>query len=191
MEFKKYAYSMTEQEFAKAYEEMDSIGTERPTDMNKESINYSLREIKNTKKSLLDVGCGRGYWLNILAEKRPKLELTGIDILEHVPLDDAKYVQGSAEKLPFPDNSFDIVFSAHTIEHVRDPQAMVSELKRVAREQVIIITPKQRPYKYTFDMHLNFFWFEFELPRLLGLEKYKLQNLNGDWVYVGSIEKKR
>lgn len=189
MEFKRHAYSMSEKEFAQAYENMDSVGTERPTDMNRESIAYSLSILPDSNQSILDVGCGRGYWLNLLSKERPKLSLTGVDVLKHVPLDGATYVQGSAEKLPFPDKSFDYVFSSHTIEHVRDINKMVSELKRVARKKVIIITPKQRPYVYTFDMHLNFFWFDYELPRLFGLRKYTLRNLRGDWVYVGTTQK--
>ncbi|GAA1558527.1 class I SAM-dependent methyltransferase [Kribbella sancticallisti] len=185
MEFKKTAFDLTEDEFAAAYENMESVGTARPTDMNKESLDFCLDAVGNTHQTLLDVGCGRGYWLDLLAEKAPNVELTGVDVLADVPLRNAKYVPGSAEQLPFDDNSFDIVFSSHTIEHVRDLTAMVSELKRVARGKIIIVTPKQRPYRYTFDMHLNFFWFDYELPRLIGLKKYDIQNLRGDWVYVG------
>jgi ubiquinone/menaquinone biosynthesis C-methylase UbiE len=188
MEFKARAFDMSEEEFAAAYENMESIGTARPTDMNLESIDFSLAAVADTEQSLLDVGCGRGYWLDILAEQRPNVELAGVDVLKDVPLKNAKYVHGSAEQLPFDDNSFDIVFSSHTLEHVRDLNAMVSELKRVARGKIIVVTPKQRPYRYTFDMHLNFFWFDYEIPRLFGLKNYELQNLKGDWVYVGYLE---
>lgn len=192
MEFKKYAYSMTEKEFTDSYENMYSIGTERVTDMNKESVEYTIGLLPSSgKKSFLDIGCGRGYLLNVIGKEKPNLSLTGVDVLKHVPLDDAEYVQGSAENLPFPDNSFDYVFAAHTIEHVRDMEAMVREMKRVSRDKVIIVTPRQRPYRYTFDMHLNFFWFDFELPRLFKLKKYEIRELKGDWVYVGSVPKKK
>lgn len=188
MEFKARAFAMSEEEFAAAYENLDSIGTARPTDMNTESVDFSLAAVGDTGKSLLDVGCGRGYWIDVLSSHRPDLELTGIDVLEHVELGRAKYVKGWSERLPFEDDSFDVVFSSHTLEHVRDLNATVRELTRVARDKIIVVTPRQRPYRYTFDMHLNFFWFDYELPRLFGLDNYELHNLKGDWVYVGHLD---
>lgn len=188
MEFKRDAYDLTEEEFAQAYEDMDSIGTERPTDMNRESVARALAEFApDSTASVLDVGCGRGWFVDTLTRERPGLRVTGLDVLEHVPLEGADYVRGSAERLPFDDDSFDVVFTSHTIEHVRDLPAMVRELLRVARHSVIVVTPRQRAYRYTFDMHLNFFWFDYELPRLFGLASYDQELLRGDWVYVGRL----
>lgn len=188
MEFKRTAFSLTEEEFALAYSEMDSIGTERPTDMNKESLAKVLTLLPSGAQSLLDVGCGRGYFLDVVARERPDLELTGLDVLPDVTLAGARYVSGTAERLPFEDKSFDVVFSSHTIEHVRDLEAMVSELTRVARHQIIVVTPRQRPYRYTFDMHLNFFWFDYDLPRLFRAPRHDQWLLRGDWVYVAHLD---
>jgi ubiquinone/menaquinone biosynthesis C-methylase UbiE len=183
MNFKKVAYSLTENQFSRAYEDLVSIGTERKTDMNKESVDYVLENYDNSAKTMLDVGCGRGYWLDLVADKT-NLELTGVDVLKKVKLKKAKYVRGSMEKLPFKDNSFDIVFTSHTVEHVRDLKKSIDELRRVARKQVIIVTPKQRFYYYTLDMHLNFFPTAEFFQRDMGMEKPKILELNGDWVYT-------
>jgi ubiquinone/menaquinone biosynthesis C-methylase UbiE len=185
MDFKKHAYSLTEKEFSDAYENMSSIGTDRATDMNQESMNFVLSNYDKTAKTMLDVGCGRGYWLDLVGEKT-SLKLTGVDVLNEVELKSANYIKGNMEKLPFKDNSFDIVFTSHTVEHVRNLSKSMDELCRVARKQVIIITPRQRFYNYTFDMHLNFFPTKEFLQRDMKMKNPTIVDLGGDWVYLAS-----
>jgi hypothetical protein len=45
---------------------------------------------------------------------------------------DARYVEGDAQALPFPDKSFDFAYASHVFEHVREPQLACSEMMRVA-----------------------------------------------------------
>lgn len=49
--------------------------------------------------------------------------------------------------LPFTDNSFDIVYSSHVLEHVVNPYLFMQELKRVAKKAVIIKIPNSPHYK--------------------------------------------
>lgn len=51
------------------------------------------------------------------------------------------FVRAAAEFLPFRDNSFDLVFSSHLLEHLEDPKAAVKEFLRVSRNQVQVILP--------------------------------------------------
>jgi hypothetical protein len=46
-----------------------------------------------------------------------------------------------ASNLPFADDTFDIVLSAETSEHILDRGKMVAEMKRVARKYVVVTTP--------------------------------------------------
>lgn len=39
----------------------------------------------------------------------------------------------------------------------------LAELRRVAKRRLIIVVPKQRNYKYTFELHINFFPYLFDL----------------------------
>ncbi len=49
-------------------------------------------------------------------------------------------VQARAEQIPFPDNSFDQALAILTIHHWSDPERGLEELKRVARQRVVIVT---------------------------------------------------
>jgi ubiquinone/menaquinone biosynthesis C-methylase UbiE len=180
MDFKNLAYDMTEEQFNNVYRELESMGGDRPTDMSEVSMKYILDHYDKSSKSMLDVGCGRGYWANRIADDT-KLKVTGCDVLDHVDIK-GDYVKGSIQNLPFKDNQFDIVFASHTIEHVRDLPKAISELKRVAKKQVIIVTPRQRYYYYTLDLHLNFFPEASYMKLAVNDSKAKVKEVWGDWV---------
>jgi len=183
MDFKKIAWGMSQEEFEQCYRELDCRATDRPTDLNKKSIDLMLRQLDPESKTLLDVGCGRGYWLSLLRDKT-SLELTGCDVMDTVEDAEINYRKGNIESLPFPDESFDIVTCHHTIEHVRDLPKAINELKRVARRQIIVVTPKQRYYYYTLDLHLHFFPEKEYLVHLFGLDEHTCINCSGDWCYI-------
>src|SRR5918992_3445275 len=84
----------------------------------------------------LDLGCGDGR----LGSQLAAAELTAADVssvaLERARarLPDASLVELEPDApLPFPDSSFDLVLCAETIEHVRDLQGLLSEVRRVLR----------------------------------------------------------
>jgi len=54
-------------------------------------------------------------------------------------------VQCPAERLPFPDEQFDIVLSSHSIEHMHDPRLAISEMVRVLRRGglLLLIAPRE------------------------------------------------
>ena len=187
MNFKKDVFYMTEAEYADLYKNIVTRAKERPTDMNNASIEYVIAHADKRAETLLDVGSGRGYFLNVLAGRTP-FKLTGVDMSDHIPGLKANYVQGVIEKLPFPDKSFDIVTCTHTVEHIINLKQAIDELKRVARKQVIIVTPCQKYNFYTLDLHVNFFPTKEMLNREIGLKDYECVNMQGDWVYIGRVD---
>jgi ubiquinone/menaquinone biosynthesis C-methylase UbiE len=54
------------------------------------------------------------------------------------------FVVAHAEFLPFNDECFDLVFSSHTIEHVKNPLKMMQELLRVSKRQVTVRCPHRK-----------------------------------------------
>ena len=97
--------------------------------------------------SILDLGCGEGTRLSLLAGK--KIRATGIDISpKAISLAKEKYpyhnfMVGDLEKLPYPDASFDLVYSAFTFEHLDNPEQVIKEALRVLskRGKLVVIAP--------------------------------------------------
>lgn len=188
MDFKDIAYTLTEEQFSEVYRNLDCLAYDRPTDMNMPSIKRLVEVIHKDAKNLLDVGCGRGFLLNYIGENT-NLETTGCDLYDNVPLKKAAYKKGTIYKLPFADNEFDVVTCSHTIEHLRELPEAIKELKRVAKKQVIIVTPCQRYYYFTMDLHLNFYPIAAYLQKEINIADNTCENIQGDWVYVGNLNK--
>ena len=110
--------------------------------------------------SVADIGCGTGALLERIRQRRPGLQrLVGVDFA----IDDAQavpgleYVAAKIEQLPFADGEFDTVVCTHVIEHVLEPKRAIAELRRIAARRVIIVVPREREYRYTFNPHFNFY----------------------------------
>jgi ubiquinone/menaquinone biosynthesis C-methylase UbiE len=89
---------------------------------------------------VLDVGCGSGYLLRLLASRCPgATELTGVDpapgMIKVAAASAAdkrlRFSVGVAEHLPFGDRSFDLVVSVTSFDHWSDQQAGLAECHRV------------------------------------------------------------
>ena len=189
MDFKSKVYTMTEAEYEQAYRELDCLATDRPTDMNQQSIDLMISKLPTENGlSLLDVGCGRGHWLAEVKKHRPNLSLRGCDVHDGINVANVDYTRGNIEKLPFADKSFDYVTCHHTIEHLKNVPLAVSELKRVAKKGLFIVTPCQKYYYYTLDMHINFYPIKEYLQEAIQMPHYSCKNVWGDWVYLGYFE---
>jgi len=110
--------------------------------------------------SVCDVGCGTGALLSRIQSAHPNLaRLVGVDFV----IDDAsslpgiEYLAAKVERLPFADGEFDTVICTHVIEHILDYRQAIAELRRIAKRQLIIVVPREREYRYTFNPHFNFF----------------------------------
>jgi SAM-dependent methyltransferase len=95
--------------------------------------------------SVLDVGCSEGYFMSAIAEARGT-EVWGVDLSDRsVAIAAERYgfpvAAATATALPFADGAFDLVLSTETIEHVLNPDAMIAEMRRVARRHVVVTTP--------------------------------------------------
>jgi len=94
-------------------------------------------------RDLLDVGCGTGALLRILAERLPAAAtLAGVDpapamigqAARRLGADPrVRLTVGAAERLPFDDASFDLVVSTVSFDHWADQPAGLAEVSRVLR----------------------------------------------------------
>lgn len=183
MHFKNDVFSMSEEAFSDLYRRTSHVQElQGETDLNIECTEEILKTLRN--KKVLEVGCGRGYLARKLAVHN---KVTGCDIVISPKLKSekrgVKYVEANIQQLPFKDRSFDYVVSTHTLEHVQDLPGAVAELRRVAKQGVIIVVPKQRPYKYTFSLHTQFFPYQWSLESAFGKGKGVNIKYLGDWFY--------
>lgn len=89
---------------------------------------------------LLDIGCGKGFMLHDFRELMPNCAVAGIDVSEYAvanAMPDMKpFLKiASAESLPYPDKSFDLVISINSIHNLSPERLKVAlkEIERVSR----------------------------------------------------------
>jgi ubiquinone/menaquinone biosynthesis C-methylase UbiE len=114
---------------------------------------------------VLEVACGRGGFVRELA--RAGAQVTGCDFsmsalaVGHARIGDlncrgrAALIQGDAQSLPFGSESFDVIVSCETIEHVPDVRGALREMWRVARPgaKLFLTTPNYANLMGLYDLY--------------------------------------
>lgn len=94
---------------------------------------------------LLEVGCGSGNYLEVIGGLTGA-RVAGIDpssaMLDQLRarLPEAEVTVAPGEAIPFPDRSFDLIYSVDVIHHVKDRDAYFREVARVLRPSGTIVT---------------------------------------------------
>lgn len=125
---------------------------------------------------VLDAGCGDGAYANALAATG-QAEVTAVDLFEQVPsLSPAvTYLRASVDALPFPDGSFDVVYSMSVIYYLEDPSAALSEFHRVLRPGGRLLFTAHTDY--SFYTLLRRFRRRFNAPRWPHLQDIRFMSL--------------
>jgi SAM-dependent methyltransferase len=103
---------------------------------------YALTEPELGPGRVLDLGCGIGHSFHRLAPR----ETVGVDLdPEALAGQDRETVVADMRALPFPDGSFASVVSVQSLEHVPDPERVLSEVVRVLDEHgvAVFVTPNR------------------------------------------------
>lgn len=100
-------------------------------------------------KRILDLGCGTGYFSEILQQRFPEAEIICLDLAQGM-LEfcrdqrnlNAYYLCADAEALPLADDSIDLIFSSLAIQWCENLPALFSELRRTlsSKGQAFIAT---------------------------------------------------
>jgi ubiquinone/menaquinone biosynthesis C-methylase UbiE len=104
--------------------------------------------------TILDVGCGKAFLLYEFSQVVPNSKVAGLDISQY-GIENAKeeirkdLVVGTAAKLPYPDKSFDFVFSINTLHNLKNFElfAALKEIERVSRGPKHIVIESYRNEK--------------------------------------------
>ena len=108
--------------------------------------------------SVLDIGCGRGYEDALMASWGNKV--IGTDIEESSEWkkqenENLKFEKANGEKLPYKDNSFDLVFSKDVLHHTANPKKMLEEAKRVCKKGGKVVFVEANRYNPIAYVHMT------------------------------------
>jgi SAM-dependent methyltransferase len=124
-----------------------------------------LRHLLPSDTRVLDIGCGTGCFAGQVLEHFPRVQVTGLDLSDgmlhrarprcHGTGGRLHLVQGDSERLPFADDSFDVVTCSHSFHHYPHQARVVAEMYRVLRSGgrlLIADGDRDRPWgRFIFD----------------------------------------
>jgi SAM-dependent methyltransferase len=179
-EFKKiyppsyHAYNFSENNFGFPYKVRSRIETWR--------LLHDCRRLPDNAR-ILDVGCGDGFHLSLLARLGKKnWSFEGIDIDKHAieaaTLKGLKVHMGTVEQVDLPAENYDLIFLIMTIEHVERPDETLFSLKKLLKKggRLVIVTDNTSSIDFSFFK--QHYWGGYHFPRHWNLfSPYSLKKL--------------
>ena len=122
---------------AAEYDQRDTVYYSQNGKISCRDIAAQIRDVPYG--ALLDVGCGTGFLIEILAKQRTA-EYCGVDLSDEMirvargkGIQGAQFTVGAADRLPYPDGSFDVVTCSQSFHHYPYPEKAMQEAKRVLK----------------------------------------------------------
>lgn len=158
---------------------------------------FAINQFDIKDKIVLDIASGEGYGSNIIASKSKYVY--GIDISkdaieyasQRYQKKNIQFIQGAADKIPLKNNSIDIVVSFETIEHHNKHSEMLKEIKRVLKENGVLImsSPDKLNYsdipKFDNEFHVKELYYN-EFKSLIK-QFFKYHKFYGQSLFCGSL----
>ncbi len=134
-----------------------------------------FRHTRNARR-IINVGAGTGAYEPV------HCKVVAIEpsrrMIERRKKTTATVIRGFAEKLPFDDNDFDVAMAILTIHHWDDIARGLSELRRVAKQRVVLLTWIDDSPKY---------WLEDYFPDMRAIDKVLFPTLDELDQWLGGI----
>ena len=123
---------------------------------------------------LLDAGCGRD--LEFSREFASDVQVIGLDLEEKLDTRNQASpfaLRGDLERLPFPENYFDLIISRSVVEHLRNPLAVFREFERVLRPggRIVISTPNKYDYVSIVAALTPYQWHRSMVSKMTGVKE--------------------
>jgi SAM-dependent methyltransferase len=127
-------------------------------------------------QAILNVGAGAGSY-EPSGRKITAIE-PSLEMIRQRPASAATVVQGSAEELPFADNSFDASMAILTVHHWKDQAKGLKEMRRVTRGPIVILT---------YDPSFRGFWLADYIPQLISLDEAQMPRMTKYEEWLGPV----
>ena len=102
-----------------------------------------VKVLKPQPRKVLDIGCAKGFLVKAFQDMG--IDAIGVDISSYAIKHGicSNLILADATNLCFKSNTFDLVVSIHTIEHLRNPEKLIAEARRVLKPggYLFIVTP--------------------------------------------------
>ena len=128
-------------------------------------------------KTVLNVGAGTGSYEP--ADRQVTAVEPSLEMIRQRPPGAARAIQGSAEDLPFADDSFDASMAILTVHHWPDQAKGVSEMRRVTRGPVVLLT---------FDAAHGGAWPDDYFPELAALDEGRMPAMSDYEKWLGPVQ---
>ncbi|HEY2656589.1 MAG TPA: class I SAM-dependent methyltransferase [Solirubrobacteraceae bacterium] len=119
---------------------LDELGSVVPGDHSRQRLaeDYIERRLgaARTPWRVLDLGCGDGGSVDRFRSVDPEVRWVGLDVPDSPEVrtrrrGDAEFQSFDGVTIPFPEASFDLVYCRQVLEHVRHPEPLLAEVRRV------------------------------------------------------------
>lgn len=140
-------------------------------------IAHMIHDALGPAKTVLNVGAGTGSY------EPADRDVTALEpseaMIQQRPTGTAPAIQGVAEDLPFADNSFDAAMAVLTVHHWTDFAQGLAEMRRVARDRVVILT---------FDAEHRSAWLNDYIPELVTLDDGQMPQMTEYGEALGPVD---
>jgi ubiquinone/menaquinone biosynthesis C-methylase UbiE len=116
----------------------------------KDKLNELIPNLDSTEQ-ILDIGSGNGVLCNEL--RKHNFNVVPLDVNDFSLIDEVKPVIYNAPKIPFSDSAFDVALLITVLHHTRQPEQVLGEAKRVAKQIIVI----EEIYSNAFDKYITYF----------------------------------
>jgi SAM-dependent methyltransferase len=128
-------------------------------------------------RRVLNVGAGAG---NYEPEDREVVAVEpSAEMIRQRPETAAPVIQGSAEDLPFADNSFDAAMASLTVHHWSDKARGLAEMRRVSRGPVVL---------FTFDPAFRSNWLTDYFPEIIAMDDAQMPKMVDYENWLGQVD---
>jgi len=107
----------------------------------------AIFEASSKAKVIVEIGCSVAPFLEVIKKANPKKLVLGLDIaleaLKSANKRGLDVIASDSRKAPIADNSVNLVYTVHTLEHIEHPELVIDEMIRILKPggKIIIMCP--------------------------------------------------